>query len=196
MKFNWMTMGIKRKQNSPLMLTLIHRTTQRISAYDEWWPGRRLVWAVEYRAGRVRWGQLWEIDHLTLPYYTNRALTLPYYTNRALTFSLPPLSSSLILRRASTVLFRSRCIRRPKSRNMVEPPDRTMFCNHTQEVQHPTLPLSELLSWKCERKKLKHLKCVAIFSFIVTCGQVTYIGLVSNCESEVIPGIKEGVIGA
>lgn len=45
-----------------------------------------------------------------------------------LTLSLPPLSSSLIFRRASTVLFKSLCRRRPKSLNMVEPPDRTTFC--------------------------------------------------------------------
>lgn len=45
-----------------------------------------------------------------------------------LTLSLPPLSSSLIFSRASTVLFKSLCRRRPKSLNMVEPPDRTMFC--------------------------------------------------------------------
>lgn len=44
-----------------------------------------------------------------------------------LTFSLPPLNSSLIFRRASTVLFRSLCRRRPKSLNMVDPPDSTMF---------------------------------------------------------------------
>lgn len=44
------------------------------------------------------------------------------------TFSFPPLSSSLIFSRASTVLFRSLCRRRPKSLNMVEPPERTTFC--------------------------------------------------------------------
>lgn len=44
-----------------------------------------------------------------------------------LTFSLPPLNSSLIFKRASTVLFRSLCRRRPKSLNMVDPPDSTMF---------------------------------------------------------------------
>ncbi|TNN50747.1 hypothetical protein EYF80_039068 [Liparis tanakae] len=44
-----------------------------------------------------------------------------------LTFNLPPLSSSLIFSRASTVLLRSLCMRRPKSLNMVEPPESTMF---------------------------------------------------------------------
>lgn len=44
-----------------------------------------------------------------------------------LTFNLPPLSSSLIFSRASTVLFRSLCSRLPKSLNMVEPPESTMF---------------------------------------------------------------------
>ena len=51
----------------------------------------------------------------------------------ALTLSFPPLSSSLIFRRASTVLFRSLCMRRPKSLNMVEPPDRTMFWRNRAE---------------------------------------------------------------
>lgn len=44
------------------------------------------------------------------------------------TFNLPPLSSSLIFSRASTVLLRSLCRRRPKSLNMVEPPESTTFC--------------------------------------------------------------------
>lgn len=52
----------------------------------------------------------------------------------ALTLSLPPLSSSLIFSLASTVLFRSLCRRRPKSRNMVEPPDRTMFCRRGKKT--------------------------------------------------------------
>ena len=40
----------------------------------------------------------------------------------------PPLSCSLSFKRASTARFMSRCKRRPKSRNMVEPPESTMFC--------------------------------------------------------------------
>ena len=39
----------------------------------------------------------------------------------------PPLSCSLSFKRASTARFMSRCKRRPKSRNMVEPPESTMF---------------------------------------------------------------------
>lgn len=49
-----------------------------------------------------------------------------------LTFNFPPLSSSLIFSRASTVLFRSLCRRLPKSLNMVEPPESTTFCDTTQ----------------------------------------------------------------
>lgn len=49
-----------------------------------------------------------------------------------LTFNFPPLSSSLIFSRASTVLFRSLCSRLPKSLNMVEPPESTTFCDTTQ----------------------------------------------------------------
>lgn len=51
---------------------------------------------------------------------------------RSLTVSLPPLSSSLIFSRASTERFRSLCRRRPKSLNMVEPPDRTTFCGRKE----------------------------------------------------------------
>lgn len=50
------------------------------------------------------------------------------------TFSLPPLSSSLSFSLASTVLFKSRCKRRPKSLNMVEPPERTIFCFEQQNL--------------------------------------------------------------
>ena len=46
---------------------------------------------------------------------------------RGLTFILPPLSSSLSLSLASTTLFKSLCRRRPKSLNIVEPPERTTF---------------------------------------------------------------------
>lgn len=67
-------------------------------------------------------------------------LSSSYWSQRserrlALTFSLPPLSSSLIFSRASTVLFKSLCRRRPKSLNMVEPPDRTMFCRPRNKVE-------------------------------------------------------------
>lgn len=57
--------------------------------------------------------------------------------NLSLTFIRPPLSSSLSLSRASTTLLRSLCSRRPKSLNMVDPPDNTMFW-HTNVVIKPT----------------------------------------------------------
>lgn len=56
-------------------------------------------------------------------------ISAPWKWTPALTLSLPPLSSSLIFSLASTVLLRSLCRRRPKSRNIVEPPERTMFCS-------------------------------------------------------------------
>lgn len=62
-------------------------------------------------------------------YITKRpAFDLPSQELRKPTFNLPPLSSSLNFSLASTVLFKSLCKRRPKSLNMVEPPERTMFC--------------------------------------------------------------------
>ena len=44
-----------------------------------------------------------------------------------LTVSLPPLNCSLIFSRISTTRLISRWSRRPKSLNMVEPPERTIF---------------------------------------------------------------------
>lgn len=55
--------------------------------------------------------------------------------SRKQTFSLPPLSSSLSFSLASTVLFKSRCKRRPKSLNIVEPPERTIFWNCTNKIK-------------------------------------------------------------
>ena len=46
---------------------------------------------------------------------------------KTLTLMRPWLSSSLAFNRASTTLLTSRWILRPKSRNMVDPPDSTMF---------------------------------------------------------------------
>lgn len=72
-----------------------------------------------------------------------------------LTLSLPPLSSSLIFRRASTVLFKSLCRRRPKSLNMVEPPDRTTFCGRKRT------PL--LQSYEKSHKRLTPVTCSSLY---------------------------------
>lgn len=47
--------------------------------------------------------------------------------NSVPTFRFPFDNSSLNANRASEIRFISRCIRRPKSLNIVEPPDRTIF---------------------------------------------------------------------
>ena len=49
-----------------------------------------------------------------------------YCTSIGFGFNLPPLNSSLNFSLASTVLFKSLCKRRPKSLNMVEPPEKTI----------------------------------------------------------------------
>ena len=46
---------------------------------------------------------------------------------KLLTLILPPLNSSDIFNLASTTLFKSLWTRRPKSLNIVDPPDRTTF---------------------------------------------------------------------
>lgn len=51
------------------------------------------------------------------------------------TLILPWLSSSLILNLASTTFFTSRWIFLPKSLNMVEPPDNTMFYKHRIKIK-------------------------------------------------------------
>lgn len=121
------------------MPALILRTRQRTSACDGWWLAHRWVWAAKQRwfvlsllkslealeesfllqskmFHRFTWSCLYQLLVLLLP----------------LTFNFPPLSSSLIFSRASTVLFRSLCSRLPKSLNMVEPPESTTFCVTTQ----------------------------------------------------------------
>lgn len=58
-----------------------------------------------------------------------------YKFHICLTFILPWLSSSLILNLASTTFFTSRWIFLPKSLNMVEPPDNTMFYKHRIKIK-------------------------------------------------------------
>ena len=73
------------------------------------------------------------------------------------TLSLPPLSSSLSLSRESTIRFTSRWSRRPKSRNIVEPPDNTMFCQPCSRCVH--IRLSKWLQYRLDnKKKYKHYR--------------------------------------
>lgn len=69
-----------------------------------------------------------DTPHMVIVFYRAVLIFVVSKLMCTLTLSFPPLSSSLIFSRASTVLFKSLCKRRPKSLNMVEPPDRTMFC--------------------------------------------------------------------
>lgn len=56
------------------------------------------------------------------------------HLKRSLTFIRPPLSSSLSRNLASTTLFKSLCSRRPKSLNIVDPPERTTFCAEIKDA--------------------------------------------------------------
>jgi hypothetical protein len=58
------------------------------------------------------------------------------------TFILPPLSSWLSFNLASTTLFKSLCRRRPKSLNIVEPPERTTFWKTKVDSAQPWVRLS------------------------------------------------------
>lgn len=75
------------------------------------------------------------------------------------TLILPWLSSSLILNLASTTFFTSRWIFLPKSLNMVEPPDNTMFYKHRIKIKpcHTVTSLQLFYSNTCILKCF-HLK--------------------------------------
>lgn len=53
---------------------------------------------------------------------------------KRLTRISPPLRASEVWMRVSTMCLRSRCRRRPKWSNMVDPPERTMFCAEEKRV--------------------------------------------------------------
>lgn len=73
------------------------------------------------------WGESSELHFF---YYSHNQPYLKFL----LTFIRPPLSSSLSLNLASTTLFKSLCSRRPKSLNIVDPPESTTFCGDNKNT--------------------------------------------------------------
>lgn len=70
------------------------------------------------------WKKLWELK-LSVKWF------LDLNETKKSTFNFPPLSSSLSFSRLSTKRLTSLWRRRPKSRNIVDPPDNTMFYKET-----------------------------------------------------------------